>query len=74
MGIGILVVFAFFNTNNGAINSILLGLNLIDTPTNILINTDIAWFFQLGVGILKSAGWSSGILRLEPGERIKIPR
>jgi ABC-type polysaccharide transport system permease subunit len=33
--------------------------NLIKTPTNILINANIAWFFQLGVSVWKSAGWSA---------------
>jgi ABC-type polysaccharide transport system permease subunit len=51
--------FALFNTNNGAVNTILRNLGLIDAPTNILINTDLAWFFQIGVGIWKGAGWSA---------------
>jgi len=51
--------FALFNTNNGAVNSILFSLNLIKEPTNILINTDVAWFFQVGVAMWKSTGWSA---------------
>ena len=51
--------FALFNTNNGAVNNILLGLGFIDKPTNVLINVDIAWFFQVGVGIWKGSGWSA---------------
>ncbi|MCL2059699.1 MAG: ABC transporter permease subunit [Oscillospiraceae bacterium] len=51
--------FALFNTNNGAVNSILKSLGLIEQPTNILINVDWAWVFQIGVGVWKGAGWSA---------------
>jgi len=51
--------FALFNSSNGAVNQILLKLNLIDKPTNILINADIAWFFQIGISMWKSAGWNA---------------
>lgn len=51
--------FALFNTSNGAVNQILLNLNIIDEPTNILINADIAWLLQIGIGMWKNAGWSA---------------
>ena len=51
--------FALFNVNTGVVNRILMGLNLVSEPTNMLINTDFAWFFQLGVGIWKGAGYSA---------------
>ena len=51
--------FALFNTNNGAVNNVLLNLGVIDKPTNILINVDLAWFFQIGVGVWKGSGWSA---------------
>ena len=51
--------FALFNTNNGAVNNMLRSLGLIEQPTNILINVDWAWVFQIGVGVWKGAGWSA---------------
>ncbi len=51
--------FALFNSTNGAVNEILLKLNLIEKPTNILINSDLAWYFQLFIGVWKGAGWNA---------------
>jgi putative aldouronate transport system permease protein len=51
--------FALFNTSNGAVNQILLGLGLIDEPTNILINADLAWLFQICIGVWKNTGWNA---------------
>ena len=51
--------FALFNTSNGAVNQILLSLGVIEKPTNILINADLAWSFQICVSVWKSAGWNA---------------
>lgn len=51
--------FALFNTSNGAVNRILLDLKLIKEPTNILINSDLAWFFQIFVNVWKNTGWNA---------------
>lgn len=51
--------FALFNTNDGAINILLLKLHLIRTPTNILANAGAAWYFQTAIGIWKGTGWSA---------------
>ena len=51
--------FALFNTNNGAVNQVLMNLGIIEEPTNILTNSDIAWFFQIFVNVWKNAGWSA---------------
>jgi ABC-type polysaccharide transport system permease subunit len=51
--------FALFNTSNGAVNQILLNLNMIDAPTNILISADLAWPFQIAISVWKNSGWSA---------------
>lgn len=51
--------FALFNTNDGAVNILLLKMHLISEPTNILANADAAWYFQTAVGIWKGTGWSA---------------
>lgn len=53
------IFFAFFNTNDGLLNTLLLELGLIEQPTNILANADAVWVFQTGVSIWKSLGFSS---------------
>jgi len=52
------VFFTFFS-NQGMINMLLQRLNMIEKPTMLLANADIAWFFQLGVGIWKGMGWGA---------------
>lgn len=51
--------FALFNTSNGAVNQILLSLGLIEKPTNILINADLAWAFQICISVWKNSGWNA---------------
>ena len=51
--------FALFNTSNGAVNQILLSLGVIEKPTNILINADLAWAFQICISVWKNSGWNA---------------
>ena len=52
------VFFTFFSAE-GMINHLLMHLKIINTPTTLLANGNIAWFFQLGVGIWKGLGWGA---------------
>jgi len=52
--------FTLFSIDDGLFNQILMGLNIIKEPTNILGNENIAWYFQVfGVAVWKNLGWSS---------------
>ncbi len=53
------IFYAAFATDDGFINHLLLNLKLIDQPTSILTNSDIAWFFQTGVNVWKNVGFSA---------------
>ncbi len=53
------IFFAMFNTNEGFVNEILMKLKIINKPTNLLANSDIVWYFQTGVSIWKSLGFSA---------------
>ena len=52
------IAFSMFSMN-GLVNSILGILNIPVSDVGILGNNDIAWFFQLGIGVWKSLGWSA---------------
>ena len=52
------VFFTFFSAE-GMINNLLMHLKIIDNPTTLLANGDIAWFFQTGVSIWKGLGWGA---------------
>lgn len=53
------IFFTFFSVDEGMINTILLQLGIIQQPTNVLANSDIAWVFQTLVGMWKGLGWSA---------------
>lgn len=53
------VFFASFSIEDGFVNQMLLSFKLIKEPLNILANAEIAWFFQLGVGIWKGIGFGA---------------
>jgi putative aldouronate transport system permease protein len=53
------VFFALFSVDDGMYNRVLLRLGLITTPTNVLATERIVWFFQAGVTIWKTLGWSA---------------
>lgn len=57
------IFFATFSVEDGFVNQILLNTGLLKEPINPLANSDIAWFFQTGVGVWKSLGWN-GIIFL----------
>jgi len=50
--------FAFFS-NGGVINTLLINLGIIKTPTSILSNSSAAWYFQTALGIWKGLGWGA---------------
>lgn len=52
------IAFAFFSTE-GFFNTIKLKLGMDVAPITILGNTDATWFFQFGLGMWKSLGWSA---------------
>lgn len=52
------IFFIFFSTE-GMINTVLINLRIISDPTTLLINNDIAWFFQTGVVIWKGLGFGA---------------
>ncbi|HEY0829168.1 MAG TPA: ABC transporter permease subunit [Bacilli bacterium] len=53
------IFFSFLSVDGGFINDILLKLNLIDKPTNLLANEGATWYFQTFVGIWKGVGWGA---------------
>ncbi|MBB6734403.1 ABC transporter permease [Cohnella zeiphila] len=53
------VFFSFFSVDEGAINKLLLQFGLIHTPTDLLSNSGIAWYFQTLVGMWKGLGWGA---------------
>lgn len=53
------IAYETFSVGDGFINQILLNMKIIKEPINPLLNTDIAWFFQTGIGIWKGLGFSS---------------
>ncbi len=52
------ISFSMFSTN-GLVNKLLALLNLPVSEVGILGNNDYVWFFQMGLIIWKSLGWSS---------------
>ena len=54
-----MIFFSFFSVDEGMINTLLLRLGWIDTPTDILTNNSFAWIFQTLVGIWKGLGWGA---------------
>lgn len=53
------IFFAFFSSEDGVINKILLHLNLIKEPANVLGNVDVAWYLQVLIAIWKNTGWNA---------------
>ena len=53
------VVFMLISSEDSALNNILTAFHLVDKPTNVLINADMAWFVQVMIGIWKSTGYSA---------------
>lgn len=50
--------FAMFSSE-GLLNQILMNTGIIDMPLNVLANERNVWFFQTGLLIWKTTGWSS---------------
>ena len=53
------VFFLFFAPGDGIINTVLTNLGLIKTPTDILANSDLVWFFQTAVRLWKEVGFGT---------------
>jgi len=52
------VAFSIFSSN-GLLNELLEMLHLPTSKYGLIGNSDAVWFFQLGLGIWKSLGWST---------------
>lgn len=52
------IIFALFSSN-GMLNTLLMSLGLIEKPTQILANKDLAWPFMILLDIWKNLGWNS---------------
>ncbi|WP_233567044.1 ABC transporter permease [Cohnella endophytica] len=52
------LAFTIFS-NDGLLNQILLRMNLIQEPTNLLGNSDAVWVFQTCVALWKGLGWGT---------------
>lgn len=53
------IFFVFLSSEDGFINKLMLSVNLINEPTNVLGNADIAKGFQTLVSMFKSTGWTA---------------
>ena len=53
------IFFSFFSVDEGAFNRLLLDLGLLRTPTDVLADSDFAWYFQTLVGMWKGLGWGA---------------
>lgn len=53
------IFFAFFSIDDGMINRLLFQLSLIEQPTDILTNRDIAWWLQAAISLWKGLGWTA---------------
>ncbi|MFC5406169.1 ABC transporter permease [Cohnella soli] len=53
------VFFVFFNLNDGFVNQLLMKLDLIKEPFNMLGSARYAWLFQTFVSVWKSLGWGA---------------
>lgn len=51
------ISFAFFSSNFGVVNDMLLSLNIIDKPMQILTDPDSFWGLAVTTAIWKEAGW-----------------
>jgi len=53
------VFFSMFSIDDGFVNRVLLNLNLISEPLNILGSGENVWIFQTLVSVWKTLGWSA---------------
>ncbi|WP_338789552.1 ABC transporter permease [Metabacillus sp. FJAT-53654] len=51
------IAYAFFSTGYGIFNDLLLSLNIIDKPWDVLTNSDSFWGLAVMTAIWKEAGW-----------------
>jgi len=52
------IAYAFFTTD-GVFNNFFSAIGLIKTPSNILGNPDIVWWFQTALALWKNVGWNA---------------
>jgi putative aldouronate transport system permease protein len=52
------ISFALFS-QDGLLNTLLMNLNVVKKPINILGNVKIVWYFQTAIGLWKGLGWGS---------------
>ncbi len=53
------IAYNLLSENNGAVNALLLGLGLVDTPIPFLSSPDLFYGLAVGISIWKTTGWSS---------------
>ena len=53
------LTFSFLSIDDGLINTLLLKLNLIREPMDILGNSNIVWYFQTLLSLWKNLGWGA---------------
>lgn len=66
------IAHAFFSTETGVVNSLLMSMNIIDQPLAILTNPDSFFGLAVGTAIWKEAGWwtiifLASIAGIDPG-------
>lgn len=53
------IAYAVFSTQDGVLNIILIKMNVIKEPTNVLINNQYAWLIQTCISLFKNTGYSA---------------
>lgn len=52
------LAFALFSTD-GVVNNVLIGVGILQEPSNLLGNRDATWFLQTALNIWKTLGWNA---------------
>lgn len=52
------LAFALFSTD-GVVNNVLIGVGILQEPSNLLGNQDATWFLQTALNIWKTLGWNA---------------
>ena len=52
------LAYALFSTE-GVVNTVLIGLGIMERPSNLLVNNDAVWLFHPLIGLWKNFGWNA---------------